>query len=281
MVADVLVTGGSSPLGEHVVRRLVRDGRHVLTVVRSDEAATRVVAAGAEVVWFDLSDERPPLVAAPILVHLAGTAWADAAIRLRECAGAQRMIAISSASATVSGHPRQRAVVAAEQSLLAGAGATWILRPTMIYGSARDRNVRLLWRALQRLPFVPRFRGGAAFQPVYVDDVAAAVAELVDDLHLHDHVLPVGGPEAVCFDDLVAALSNACDWHRHGPRVPVSLLARGANVVPLRASPSLHAIAMLSVDRSVPPPPAVGLSYPPMPLFAGIATAVQRYSGAT
>jgi uncharacterized protein YbjT (DUF2867 family) len=111
-----------------------------------------------------------------------------------------------------------------------------------------------------------------------VDDVAAAVAELFDGARLREHVAPVGGPTAVRFDELVTELARASGWRRHGPRIPVSLLSRSARVLPSLMGRSVHAVAMLSVDRIVPSPQQVGFDYVPTLLSTGIEAAVHRYT---
>ena len=51
-----------------------------------------------------------------------------------------------------------------------------ILRPTMIYGSPRDRNMWRLIRFMRISPVIPVFGDGKSLQqPVYVGDVAQAV----------------------------------------------------------------------------------------------------------
>lgn len=53
---SVFVTGGSGFIGSRLIRRLVDDGRRVRALARSDGAADKVAAAGAEPVRGDLSD---------------------------------------------------------------------------------------------------------------------------------------------------------------------------------------------------------------------------------
>jgi nucleoside-diphosphate-sugar epimerase len=71
--------------------------------------------------------------------------------------------------------------VQAEQ-LIAKSGLNYtILRPTMIYGTPRDRNIWRLISYLSRWPFIPVVgRGDALQQPVFVDDVANAVVQAAD-----------------------------------------------------------------------------------------------------
>jgi nucleoside-diphosphate-sugar epimerase len=61
-------------------------------------------------------------------------------------------------------------------------GPCWtILRPTMIYGNARDHNLHKLILALSRSRLFPLFGDGSAtFQPVHVEDVANAAMTVLE-----------------------------------------------------------------------------------------------------
>ena len=63
------------------------------------------------------------------------------------------------------------------EGTISESGLDWtILRPTMIYGTAADRNMARLLRFIARSPVVPLPGGGDRLQqPVHVDDLAGAV----------------------------------------------------------------------------------------------------------
>jgi len=181
-VTRVLLTGGSSPLGDVLVPQLVCSHKVVATA-RSDAAAARLAQYRVEVVRYDLqSSFPPPLPPAAAVVHLAGIGLAEPLVRLVEAVRPSLTVVVSSASATVRGHPRREAVLAGEGLLRAASDGVVVLRPTMIYGSWRDRNVRMLWERM-RLPFVSRVRRGGWLQPVLVDDVCAAVLDVLSSVN--------------------------------------------------------------------------------------------------
>lgn len=270
----VLLTGGSSALGDVLVPLL--RGYEVIATARSDDAAARLTTHGVEVVRYDLAGSRQPsLPRAEVVVHLAGIALAEPLVQLLAAVRPSLTVAVSSASATVQGHPRRAAVLAGEGLLRAAGDAVAVLRPTMIYGSWRDRNVRLLWKRVRRLPFVPRVRGGALLQPVLADDVAAAVLDVLG--RPRREVVPVAGPEPVRLDDVLDGLAQALGRRRLGPSVPLDTVAALLHRVPGAEGRARHALGMLQIDRSEAPPGAVGLSYPPTPLIVGLRLAVRRY----
>ena len=238
----VLVTGGTSPLGDVLMPRLISSFDSVIGVVRSREAATRMTDLGASYAIWDLNSETPPpVLKADILVHGAGIRLAQGATILGRACGTDTNVAISSASAMAPSHPSRAELLSAERSFT-GLPRAMILRPTMIYGSPRDNNVRRLNLVLARLPAVPRFTGGARITPVLVDELCLAAGH-----------------------------------RRVRVSVPVPMLAYVGRATRRHFGKVAHALEMLVVDRSASAPNEVGFSYSPTELSAGIRLALHRY----
>ncbi len=83
-----------------------------------------------------------------------------------------------------------------------------ILRPTMIYGSARDRNISRLLRALKRWPVFP-LCGDALWQPVYVEDLADAVVATLDAPATIHRTYNLPGERPLRFSALVRTAARA------------------------------------------------------------------------
>lgn len=275
-MTDVLVTGASSPLGDHVLPALLAAYPRVAATARSADTAARLARAGAQVVRLDLAD-YPPVVQtrAPMVVHLAGIRLARSAAALARAVGAETLVAVSSASAVVAGHPARDSVLRGEEELLRAVPSACVLRPTMIYGSARDRNVRRLYRFSERLRRVPRVSGGGRIMPVLVDDVATALLEVLAAPPAE--VRPVGGPAAIRFSDLLDEICHAARLRRLAVRVPLEVLVRLARLRGAGAGQTVHALQMLGVDRLVESPAEAGFRYPPTSLRDGMARAMRRY----
>lgn len=92
------------------------------------------------------------------------------------------------------------AAIAAERDI-----ALTVLRPTLIYGNGRDRNLSRLVAAARRwrlLPLPARARG--LRQPVHVEDVAAAVLTCLREPRPHSGFFDLPGGEALPFDEMVS-----------------------------------------------------------------------------
>ncbi len=71
-----------------------------------------------------------------------------------------------------------------------------IIRPSVIFGQEDDFINR--FAAMQAMPFVPVLRGDAKFQPVFVGDVAQAIAAAALDPKSHaGKTYELGGPEII------------------------------------------------------------------------------------
>ncbi len=151
---------------------------------------------------------------------------------LLERSGAQRIVALSSTSRFTkddSPDPAEQDVAyrlaEAEQRLQTWAearGIEWIiLRPTMVYGRGRDRNVTEIARLIRRwgiFPLLGEGRGGR--QPVHVEDVAAACAEAIQCPEAKNHAFNLSGGEVLSYKKMVTQVFESLDKKPRFVRLP-------------------------------------------------------------
>ncbi len=100
--------------------------------------------------------------------------------------------------------PRQQAEAAVQASPL-----DWtMLRPTMIYGTARDRNISRLLHYLKRWPVFP-LCGNALWQPIFVDARADPGVAALDTPSTHRNTYNLAGAAPLTFADLVRTAARA------------------------------------------------------------------------
>ena len=207
---DALVFGGSGQIGVPVIERLRSSGWNVIAVSRTAQVD------GGQLRWLrgDLRQVAalPPRVDAILslgpLDHFARW-YAETSV------ATSRVVAFGSTSLETkqaSGDATERDLAArlhdAEQQLFntaarRHAGAT-VLRPTLVYGAARDKTLSQIAALARRTGFfvLPRAAVGLR-QPVHVQDLAdAAVAVIdVDATHGRSYALP--GGETLAYAQMV------------------------------------------------------------------------------
>jgi uncharacterized protein YbjT (DUF2867 family) len=179
----VAVTGASGFTGRRVVLELLRRGHEVAALVRPP-ASRLAGAAGLSIVEGDMADARALghlLADAEAFVHAAslGFGHAAAVADAVDLARPRRALFFSSTALFTHLPAASKAVrLAAEERVRALIPEWTIVRPTMIYGAAGDRNMERLIRFLARSPIVPLPGGGRALvQPVHVEDLGRAAVD--------------------------------------------------------------------------------------------------------
>ena len=244
---SVLVFGATGVVAQFLLPRLVARGEHVIALSRQPPASEH---GDDRIEWLrgDLFAEVPPLPAAEIIYSLGPLdAFADWFERAAP-AGVHRVIALSSMSAESkqeSSDPAERDLAArlrgAEARLLQAAQtrtiACTVFRPTLIYGSGRERSLARIARLALRWRVLPIPYGADGLrQPVHAADLATACLAARENVATFGHTYALGGGERLRFDTLLERLRAALPrWVLPLP-VPLWLLrlaarfARGASV---------------------------------------------------
>jgi NADH dehydrogenase len=88
-----------------------------------------------------------------------------------------------------------------EQAVRAAFPAATIIRPSLVFGP--DDNLTNRFASMARLPILPVIAANSKFQPVYVRDLAAAIAMAALDPKTHGgKTYEIGGPQAMSMVEL-------------------------------------------------------------------------------
>src|ERR1700679_1125309 len=193
----VTVFGGSGFLGRSVVRALAKRDYRIRVAVRRPELAGHLQPAGkvGQIHAVQANLRYPASVAAAmrgadVAINLVGilaqsgaqkfdavqAEGAGTVAKAAASAGA-RMVHVSAIGADANSTSRYaRTKAAGEQAVLSAVPSATILRPSVVFGPEAAFTHR--FSALARMsPALPLIGGGATkLQPVYVGDVATAVA---------------------------------------------------------------------------------------------------------
>jgi uncharacterized protein YbjT (DUF2867 family) len=249
---QILVTGGSGVVGAGTVTELLRRGHGVRLLARHARADARQWPDGVTPVQGDIADrasiagaadgcdavlhvagiveESPPKVTFQ-RVNVDGTANIVAEAQR---AGVRRFVFVSSLGAPEGESDYHRSKRAAERIVEGFTGEWTICRPGNVYGPG-DGQISVMLRLVRGVsPIVPKVGSGdQTFQPIWWEDLAAALAMVVERDDLGGKVLELAGGETTCQNDLHRRMSRITGRDVQSIPVPEMLAALGAKAVSL------------------------------------------------
>lgn len=261
----VTVFGGSGFLGRHVVRALARRGYRVRVAVRRPDLAEHVQPLGAVgqimPVQANLrhrwSVDRA-VQGADAVVNLVGILYEAGAQSfdavqtfgpraVAEAARAEGIDTVVHVSA-IGADPESPSVYGRSKAMgEAGVFETVpeavVFRPSIVFGP-EDSFFNRFASMARMSPVLPLVGGGATrFQPVFVGDVAEAVAMAVDGQTTRGTIYELGGPEIKTFRECLELMLEVIRRKRLLVTLPFSVARVQASVLQLLPNP------MLTVDQ--------------------------------
>jgi uncharacterized protein YbjT (DUF2867 family) len=243
---DTLVTvfGGSGFLGRSVVRALAKREYRIRVAVRRPELAGHLQPLGkvGQIHAVQANLRYPASVEAAlrdshVAINLVGIlaeggaqtfdavqgTGAGTVAKAASAVGA-RMVHISAVGAGENSLSRYaRAKAAGEKAVLAAIPSATIMRPSIVFGPEDQFTNR--FAALARMsPALPLIGGGVTkMQPVYVGDVATAVADAVDGKTKAGATYELGGPEVLTMREIMEIILATTDRKRTLVSLPFGL----------------------------------------------------------
>ncbi|AWI59763.1 complex I NDUFA9 subunit family protein [Sinorhizobium fredii] len=272
----VTIFGGSGFVGRHVVRALAKRGYRIRVAVRRPDLAGHLQPLGSmgqiSFVQANLRYRKSvdrAIEGADHVINCVGVLFesgrntfdavqdfgARAVAEAARAAGATltHISAIGANTQSASSYARTKG--RAEIAILETVPEAVILRPSIIFGPEDDFFNKFASMA-RFAPALPLIGGGQTkFQPVYVTDVAEAVARAVDGKLKGGTIYELGGAQILSFRECLEITLKTIDRKRSFVSIPfgiASLLGSVASLVPFIAPPiTADQVVLLKSDNVV------------------------------
>ncbi len=234
----VVVFGGSGFIGKQVVRALAKRGKRVRIAMRRPHLGheLRVMGDVGQIQLVQANVRFPASIDAALegadavinlvaVLHESGqqnfqALHVDAAREIAEAAarrGIKDFVHISAIGAAPKGADYGRTKYEGERAVLAALPTAVILRPSIVFGPDdnffnRFGQMAATFSGLRPFAPLPLIGGGKTrFQPVFVGDVAEAVANAIDNPGARGRVFELGGPRVYTFRELLDFIRTETD----------------------------------------------------------------------
>jgi len=216
----VLILGGTGFVGRHVCEKLTRMGCSMTVITRrASQAAAIQNLPRVRVLEGDVYNSaylaecmahHDVVINLIAILHGSEAAFDKAHVQLPQviaqachASGVKRLIHISALGASMDGPSTYQRSKAKGEAVLKQAGLDLtLLQPSVIFG-ADDKFLNLFAQLQQIAPVVPLAGASTRFQPVWVEDVASAVAHCVMHTKTHGLTYEICGPDIWSLRELV------------------------------------------------------------------------------
>ena len=261
------VFGGTGFVGRRVVRHLRESGTRVRIVSRHHRLGED---DGIEQIAADAYDERSveaAVAGADGVVnaislyvehgrdtfHSVHVETAAKIARAARQAGIRRFVHVSGIGAnTASPSPYIRSRGEGEAAVQTAFPGAVIVRPAVMF-APDDAFLTTILRLLRSLPAYPIFGDGKTrLQPAYVDDVAAAIAQILRQSQKPYPVYELGGPRVYSYEELLRTIARIAGLRPVLMRMPFAFWNALAGVAEMLPQPPLtrNQVELMKIDTT-------------------------------
>jgi uncharacterized protein YbjT (DUF2867 family) len=231
MARCITVFGGTGFIGRHLVALLLRGGATVRVAVRHPDRYLVATESAPEIVQADVLDDTGvscAIAGADAVINLVGilTETARQTYRAIHVEGARRValaahrhgvtrvIHVSALGASpTSPAISDQTKAEGERTVLAVFPQATIVRPSLVFGED-DHFFTRFAAMIRSSPVLPLIGGGTTkFQPVFVDDIAAGLSELLKRSETAGKTYEFGGIQVYSLKVILELLLTALNRH--------------------------------------------------------------------
>lgn len=240
---NIITTGGTGQIGEFLESRLADSSVRLVNLSRKPKKQGDDKNRWMEVDITDPGFLFPKQGGATAFVHMAPIWLLPQLMKKCSDCGINRIVVFGSTS--IFGKSKSSSqdeidlvekMKCAEKMILDSAKAggidVTILRPTMIYGGANNKNVDVIKSGLQKSSLFPLAGGGCGLRsPVHADDLAMAVLSVLGNRKTFGKCYNLSGGESLSYAQMVRKIGESAGISARFIHLPLPLYRRGLKLV--------------------------------------------------
>ncbi len=210
MQKKIIVSGANGFTGRYVCLELLKRKITFIALLRPETDSSWFISRSITCRYADLRDPeklRKEFNNCEILLNIASIGFGSAPSILKACekAGIKRAVFISTTAIFTRLNASSKIIRKEAEYQIRKSSLNWtILRPTMIFGSSKDRNIIKLIKWIDKYPLLPIFGNGNNLQqPVFVKDIAWSVVEIIDNQETFSEDFNLSGSFPITYKNMI------------------------------------------------------------------------------
>ncbi|MCM3610389.1 NAD(P)H-binding protein [Planococcus sp. MERTA32b] len=234
----ILVTGATGFLGTHTIPKLAEESNETIRCFVRETSDIRYLKdySNIELVYgsFDnIETFENALEGVDTLINIASLGFGHGPSIVQACVnkGVKRAIFISTTAMFTQLNASTKVIRQEAEKTIKESGINYtILRPTMIYGTEKDRNMSRLVKFLDRAPVFPVFGTGEYLQqPIHVEDLADAIVKAYKSNNTSYKAYNLSGKDELSYNEVINTISNLLNKKVKRIHLPVKPILIGLN----------------------------------------------------
>ncbi len=231
----ISLIGATGFLGPSVLEKLLKRGYEVNCLVRTSSNTSKLeekaVKADKKVIFSHANLNSTDSIILPLknaegavyMVDLENTDLLENFIHAANRAGLKRVVFISSTTVLIPLDSKLKDNKIASENVIEKSRLDYtILRPSMIYGSCDDSNFsRMIYFIKKRGYFVTFGNGKNLIQPVYIEDVADAVASVIANEKTFKKTYDLAGKNPITYNKMIEIVKEKLNRQFKVLKIPI------------------------------------------------------------
>ncbi|UOQ45398.1 NAD(P)H-binding protein [Halobacillus salinarum] len=212
-----LITGATGLIGRDLLNLLYGNGQlenqNFRLFVRETSDVTNLKKMGFELFYGDIDNKDSLLKATKdvdVIIHIVQMRYSPKVVDVANENNVKRIIIIGTTGVFSKYKMYSEEYKECEEYIKSHSKVPYvILRPTMIYGSKKDKNVHKLVEFMNKYRFFPVFGDGKGkMQPIYYQDLSNAIYSVYNDQSIVNNAFNLAGKNQLKYEDLLIVTAN-------------------------------------------------------------------------